>query len=97
MPCRAQVERAPDPQPLAGLRSHERGRAGDLDGGQVREELCLGGVAVLEVDHDPVQSGTAEELRRAGRAEAVPRAEEGLAGQDAACGGCGGHVRMMPG
>ena len=96
MPVGAHVEGTPDAQPLAGLRSHERGRARELDRGQVREQLGLGRVAVLQVDDDPVEAGSAEELGRARRAEAVPRAEEGLAGQDAAAEGRR-HVRIMPG
>ena len=62
--------------------------AADLDRGEVREQLRLGRVAVLQVDDDPVEPGAAEELRRAGRAEARPGAEERLAGT-----GCGGGGR----
>ena len=105
-PVRAEVERPPDPQSLAGLGSHESGGDRGAQCVKVGQQVGLGPGAVLEIDDHPVEPGAADELGRHRRAEPGEGPEQGLTGlqsrvkvDDARDGyrrRCLGHARMMP-
>ena len=61
---RAQVQGTPDAEPFGGLRADEGGSACRADRVQVGDQLRLGGDAMLEVDHQPIEADSREDLRR---------------------------------
>ena len=80
----AEVERPADPRSPRLLDANEDRRGAAAGGEQLGECLGLAARAVLEVDDEPVEAGDGEDLDRQGAPEARERAEQRLAGEDAA-------------
>ena len=79
-PVRTEVERAPDPQPLARGRADDRRGARAAHRVEVGQQLRFGRAAVLEVDDQPVEAGAGQDLGGDRRADHGERAVDGLAG-----------------
>ena len=80
----AEVKGTADAQPLTRRRPDDLGGPGRAHGVEVRQEVGLGHGAVLEVDDQPVEAGTGQDLGRDRRSEGRERAVQRLAGLEAA-------------